>query len=563
MPLDQPRTKTTRPTPDTPADGSSRREQIWKLAYAARTKDDLLELYAQWAESYDADHEAIGFFGHELAASVLARHITRHDTARVLDAGAGTGAAGVALREFGFEDVTGVDLSPDMLRCAEKKGVYTQTLVADLALPVDSLTTSSFDAAILVGVFSYGQAPAEALDEIARLVRPGGVVVFTMRTDFFEEDAMGVRSRMEALADDGVWRLLERTQPAPYLPKKDPDAKFSVWCYRVTGDAHDDPEDGFEEAVQEAFTSGERVVNIDHRWIWDSTASRLYDRYTRSDGYYLTDCEEEILRNDAKDIWNGERHVVELGCGSARKILHVLEAAVSASEGPVRYVPIDVSAGALRATERKVKERFGDRVEVDPRQGLFEDVLHAIESDERKLVFFFGSSIGNLPDVPATVEFLESLRRVLGAKDRLVVGTDLRKDAEVFERAYNEEESCRLFFVHMLRRVNELLGADFDPRVFRLSSTYEREEPFEDVETWCVNLRVAPRVPQNTFVRDLGMEVALEAGQPVQVGISRKFDAKSVEGVARRAGFALERRWLDDKEWFALNELVPTAEGGR
>jgi 16S rRNA G1207 methylase RsmC len=86
-------------------------ERIWAQAYAARTKDDLRRLYAAWAQTYDRDHEAIGFFGHRLAAETLARHLTRHDVARVLDAGAGTGAAGVALAALGFRDITGVEIS--------------------------------------------------------------------------------------------------------------------------------------------------------------------------------------------------------------------------------------------------------------------------------------------------------------------------------------------------------------------------------------------------------------------------------------------------------------------
>lgn len=531
-------------------------ERIWKLAYAARTKEDLEDLYATWAETYDDDHASIGFVGHRTTAALLVRHLTRPDTARVLDAGAGTGAAAEALRALGVRNLVGVDLSDAMLERARSKGLYISTHVADISLPLDGYAESSFDAAILVGVFSYGQAPAESIDEMVRLVRSGGVIALTMRTDFYEEDAMGVRSRIETLLDHGVLELLERTKPEPYLPKKDPDAMFSAWCFRVTADSRDETEEGFEEAIAEAFAADEPVVEIDHQWIWDSTASRLYDRYTRSSGYYLTDVEESILREYAADIYEGERTIVELGCGSARKIVHVIDAALESGVERLTYVPIDVSPGALRATEREVSERFGERVEIQPRQGLFQDVLASIPKDQRKLVFFFGSSIGNLPTRHETVEFLQQLADRLGHDDRLVVGTDLHKDAGVFERAYNEEESCRMFFVHMLRRINEHLGADFDPRVFGLQSTYEVEEPYEGIETWRMNLRVASRVPQRTFVRQLGTEVKLEAGQPVQVGISRKFDAESVGGLAALAHLELRRRWLDERSWFALNELV-------
>jgi L-histidine N-alpha-methyltransferase len=367
---------------------------------------------------------------------------------------------------------------------------------------------------------------------------------------------MGIRSRIEALEEEGAWNLLELTEPAPYLPQKDQSALFRVWCYRVTGRRHAEVEPGFEQAVREALESDDWVKKIDHAWIWDSTASRLYERYTRTDGYYLTDCEEEILRDRSTDIVGDEQLVVELGCGSARKIKHVLSACI-ARGGGVRYLPVDVSPGALDATTADVRKTFGDAVTVEPRQGLFEDVLPQLPVGERKLVFFFGSSIGNLDTIGETVAFLERLKARLNPGDRFVVGIDLHKDEAVLERAYNEEEWCRSFFVHMLRRINVHLGADFDPRVFELSSTYEEEPASGVLRTWRMSLRIAPTRPQHTWIRRLGLEVQLEPGQPVQVGISRKFEPEGIAELARLARLRLGRQWLDHRQWFSLNELSP------
>ncbi|MEZ5318770.1 MAG: L-histidine N(alpha)-methyltransferase [Vicinamibacterales bacterium] len=533
----------------------SRIDAIWARAYDARTRDDLKQLYADWARTYDEDHEQVGFFGHRLSAEVLSRHLTRHDSSRVLDAGAGTGAAGEALTALGFNDLVAVDLSDDMLDRAREKGIYSQVLTADLSLPVDSFGEDSFDAAILVGVFSYGQAPAETLDEVLRLVRPGGLVVFTMRTDFHAEDGMGVRSRMRDLERRGRWHLLECTEPEPYLPRKDPKAMFQVWCYRVTGRKTPEVEDGFEHAVRSALENELWVKKIDHSWIWDSTATRLYNRYTLTPGYYLTDCEEEILRDHAAEILGEQSLVVELGCGSARKISHILNARVEAG-GRVRYLPIDVSKGALKATEADVRGRFGDQVRVEPRQGLFDDVLPELPVGEKKVVFFFGSSIGNIESVEDTVQFLKRLRSRLNEGDRLIVGMDLHKDEATLKAAYGEGEACRSFFVHMVRRINEYLGADFDPRVFQLASVYQEEQTPGALRAWRMSLRVAPTERQHTLVRSLGLEVQLEPGQPVQVGISRKFEPEGIGELAAMAGLRLSRQWLDGRRWFSLNEFV-------
>jgi L-histidine N-alpha-methyltransferase len=297
------------------------------------------------------------------------------------------------------------------------------------------------------------------------------------------------------------------------------------------------------------------VKKIDHAWIWDTMATRLYNRYTQTDHYYLTDCEEEILRTHAADILGEANLVVELGCGSARKVSHVLEARVSRG-GTMRYLPIDVSKGALAATAKDVRARFGDAVTVEPRQGLFEDVLPELPVDDKKLIFFFGSSIGNLDTLDETVNFLKRLRLRLNPGDRLVIGVDLHKDEAVLRRAYGEGEACRSFFVHMLRRINEYLGADFDPRVFQLASVYQEEQTAFDVRTWKMSLRVAPGEAQHTSVRKLGAEVRLETGQPVQIGISRKFGPKGLGQLASLAGLTLTRQWLDEKRWFSLNEFV-------
>jgi len=533
----------------------ARIEAIWERAYRARTTADLKELYADWAATYDADHEQVGFFGHRLTAEVLARHTTRHDGARVLDAGAGTGAGGEALHGLGFRDLTALDLSEAMLDQAREKKIYRRLIAADLSMPIDAFGMNRFDACVLVGVLSYGQAPKEALNEVVRLVRPGGVIAFTMRTDFHDENAMGIRGRMEALEEAGVWQLLERTEPAPYLPHKDPDARFRVFCYRVTSDLMREVEPGFDEAVEQALAGDDWVKKIDHAWIWDSTASRLYNRYTGTAGYYLTDCEEEILESNAADILGDARAIVELGCGSARKICHVLAAGMKGREA-LHYLPVDVSVGALHATCDEVRRRFGDGVQLEPRQGMFDAVLPELPVDRPKLVFFFGSSIGNLDTIEDTVAFLRMLGERLGPRDRFVAGIDLHKDESVLERAYNEEAACRDFFVHMVRRINGHLGADFDPRVFELSSTYDAEPGDPALRTYRMNLRIAPRTRQHTWVRKLGIEVQLEPGQPVQVGISRKYEPGGIAELARRAGLRLERQWFDRRRWFSLNEFV-------
>ena len=533
-------------------------DAIWKRAYSAKRRDDVLALYADWAGTYDEDHRAIGFFGHVRASQLAAKYTAGRALAPVLDVGAGTGAAGVELSKLGFENLTAVDLSPAMLQVAEGKGVYRHLVEADLDWPLDVFPTAYFDAAVAVGAFSYGQAPAHALDELVRVVRPGGVVVFTLRVDFHETDAMGVRTKMGALEAAGAWHPVEISPPEKYLPRKDPDVMFRTFCYRVRERADANPDKGFAEAVRRVFTSNAKVRRLDHRYIWDSTASRLYDRYTECPDYYLTDAEEAILRANARAIVGGARQIVELGCGSARKATHVLRAALEADgSSPITYLPIDVSEAALASTRADVEREFGGKVTVKPLWGRFRDALPGVpQAEEGQLVLFFGSSLGNLETLQETVELLSVIQGSMGPADRLVVGLDLHKDEAILRRAYEAGPKNRAFFVNMLRRINAEFNANLDLAHFRQESTYDEGEPYGGIKNRSVNFKLVTTKAQAVYLGKLDLEAHLEAGDAIQVGTSRKFEPEDIGRLLELGGFVLTRQWVDERRYFSLSEAV-------
>ncbi len=97
---------------------------------------------------------------------------------RVLDAGCGTGRALPPLRAAVGPSgvVLGADLTPAMLREAARAGRDGDgvLLLADVtALP---LRSSSLDAVFAAGLIAHLPDPAGNLRELARVVRPGGVL---------------------------------------------------------------------------------------------------------------------------------------------------------------------------------------------------------------------------------------------------------------------------------------------------------------------------------------------------------------------------------------------------
>jgi ubiquinone/menaquinone biosynthesis C-methylase UbiE len=88
---------------------------------------------------------------------------------RVLDLGTGTGAAArILAARYPGAQVTGVDLSPEMIREAQARGASETYLVADAsALPFEN---GAFDLVTMLNMIPF-------YDELARVTAPGGAVV--------------------------------------------------------------------------------------------------------------------------------------------------------------------------------------------------------------------------------------------------------------------------------------------------------------------------------------------------------------------------------------------------
>ncbi len=197
--------------------------------YASESNEQLQERYDQWAEEYDEGMESdFGYVIPRIAAETLQQFVSKES--RVLDAGAGTGLVGVELHRLGYTNLDAMDMSQGMLDEARSKGVYGNLYQMVMGEPLD-LETGSYDAAICVGVLTLGHAPVHSLDELARIVRPGGFVVFTLRPDVYRQN--GFREKQQQLESNGAWELANVTREFLGMPKGEPDVFFQVWTYRI------------------------------------------------------------------------------------------------------------------------------------------------------------------------------------------------------------------------------------------------------------------------------------------------------------------------------------------
>jgi len=174
------------------------------------------------------------------------------------------------------------------------------------------------------------------------------------------------------------------------------------------------------------------------KYFYDARGSELFEQITQQPEYYPTRAEQSILDEVGAEIVDRVQpeELVELGPGSARKT-HALLDPMCGDGNARRYVPVDVSESAVLESASRLVEEY-DALSVHGIVGDFEHDLGRIpRNGERRLIAFLGGTIGNL-DAAERQTMLRKVRGQLGREDRLLVGTDLVKDRNRLEAAYND-----------------------------------------------------------------------------------------------------------------------------
>ena len=198
-------------------------------AYALENQNQLLEQYDSWATQYDADLAASGYRMPPVVTGLIVRHIP--DTSSpILDAGSGTGILGEGLHVLGYSNLTALDISEGMLKVAAGKGIYRDTRQMALGDPLD-FPDAHFAGVVAMGVLTVGHAPPSSLDELVRITRPGGFIIFSMlHQEPVESD---FKRKQDDLERRDLWRLAEDTPYFQSLPYGEPEVSHKVYVYQV------------------------------------------------------------------------------------------------------------------------------------------------------------------------------------------------------------------------------------------------------------------------------------------------------------------------------------------
>ncbi len=283
------------------------------------------------------------------------------------------------------------------------------------------------------------------------------------------------------------------------------------------------------------------------KYFYDAAGSELFERICELPEYYATRAETELTRAhlDAIAAFAGANaELIEYGSGVSTKTRILIERL-----RPAVYVPIDISESALKIAGATLAVEF-PWLNIQAVVGDFDRplMLPAFSGKRgRKLVYFPGSTIGNLTPEQA-LSFLHMTRGLVGPDGAMLVGVDLKKDANQLHAAYNDAQGVTAAFnLNLLHRINRELRGDFDVSRF---SHYA----FYNAHAGRIEMHLVSLVRQTVNVGRY--RFSFDAGESIHTENSCKYSVDEFRVLAAEAGFIGREVWLDSKGLFSLHGLA-------
>lgn len=283
------------------------------------------------------------------------------------------------------------------------------------------------------------------------------------------------------------------------------------------------------------------------KYFYDDRGSVLFEQICELPEYYPTRTEAAILRQYAGEIAGitGACELVELGSGSSTKTRLLLDA-YEAHAYPLRYLPIDVSAGILQISAKQLLADY-QSLQVQGLVSTYELALKQLAPTQlpSRMIFFLGSTIGNLNPQECHV-FFSQIQAALNAGEYFLLGLDLQKPKQLIEAAYNDSQGVTAEFnLNMLKHLNQRFEGNFDTQLFEHWAFYN--EQLNQIEMHLRSLKA-----HTVRLEALALTVNFEAGETIMTEISRKFDLGVMQQELQAKGLKPLKVWTDPKQWFGL-----------
>ncbi len=282
-------------------------------------------------------------------------------------------------------------------------------------------------------------------------------------------------------------------------------------------------------------------------YLYDDHGSELFEQICELPEYYPTRTETAILQQCADEVvrLTSACELVELGSGSSTKTRILLDA-YDRQGYPLRYLPIDVSAGILESSARQLLADYPS-LQVNGLVSTYELALEQLAPTQlpSRMICFIGSTLGNLSPQECQ-RFLSQITTTLQMGEYFLLGVDLQKPKHLLVAAYNDSQGVTAAFnLNLLDHLNRRFEGNFDTTQFEHWAFYNESQ--HQIEMHLRSLR-----SQTVQLHALDLTVNFEPDETILTEISRKFDLKAIQQELSSRGLVPLQVWTDLNQWFGL-----------
>ncbi len=286
------------------------------------------------------------------------------------------------------------------------------------------------------------------------------------------------------------------------------------------------------------------------KYFYDKKGDELFVQIMNMPEYYLSRTELEIFKEQSQEIINALEldpnqyfELIELGAGDGTKTKELLKI-LDKNNYNFDYIPIDISQNALDKLEQNLNKELPN-VSVEKKQGDYFEMLATLHETQRpKVVLFLGSNIGNMSDELAT-DFIYKLGANLRSNDKLFLGVDLIKSAEIVLPAYSDAAGItKAFNLNLLTRINKELDGNFNIDTFSHQAKYSEDDGIAlsflvSIEEQKVTLNASEKI------------FHFAKGEKIHTEISRKYNDEIINDILKDTDFQIQNKLTDSKDYFA------------
>ena len=306
--------------------------------------------------------------------------------------------------------------------------------------------------------------------------------------------------------------------------------------------------------LQEALSGlKQHPKSLPSKYFYDAIGSRIFEEICELEEYYVTRTELNILhqyRHEMAAYFDSEMTVIEPGAGAGIKVSILLEA----MDKPKKFIPLEISCEAISMSSLRLKQQH-PTIEISPLQGDFTNtadlqrVAQLFNKDEKRLVFFPGSTLGNFSH-PEALQILKNLKILAGNEGNILLGVDLIKDRNRLVAAYNDKQGVTARFnLNLLARMNKELGSNFDLHQGFIHKAIFNEQ-YRRIEMHLVATR-------DQVVTLASERILFKKGETIHTENAHKYSVSEISRLSNTLDMTIQHYWQDNDQDFALFLLTP------